>query len=317
MVPVADGSDFAGSLRNPAGWNNIYGFRPSSGRVPHGPVPEAFLQQLGYDGPMARNVGDLAMLLSVMAGYDDGVPLSLTGPAAAFAEPLKRDFSGARIGWLGSLGGAGDLGGVPMQTGMLDLCLSGLRRLEVAGCIVEEARLDIPRERMWASFVTLRQGLMAGRFADFYKDPAKRTKLKPEAIWETEGGLKLSALDFYNASVERTSVYQAFRKLFRSFDFLALPSAQVFSFDAELHWPSEIAGTAMDSYHRWMEIVAPATLAGLPTVAVPAGFGPAGLPSGIQIIGPAQQDFAVLQLAHAYEQVSAEALARLPDLLTH
>jgi amidase len=296
MVPVADGSDFAGSLRNPAGWNNVYGFRPSAGRVPNGPAPEIFLQQFGIDGPMARNVPDLAMLLSVMAGHDDRAPLSLVDDPA-FAESLKTDVSGARIGWLG------DMGGIPMEAGMLDLCLSGLRRLESAGCTIAEAMLGISHEQIWRAFVTLRQGLMAGRFASVYQDAGKRAKLKPEMIWEIEGGLKLSALDFYAASVVRTSVYQAFRKLFESFDFVALPTAQVFPFDADVHWPAEIAGKTMDSYHRWMEVVSPASMAGLPAIAV-------------QIIGPAGMDLAVLQLAYAYELVSTEALSRLPSLLT-
>jgi amidase len=310
MVPVADGSDFAGSLRNPAGWNNVYGFRPSSGRVPNGPAPEVFLQQFGIDGPMARNVPDLAMLLSVMAGYDDRAPLSLADAPAVFAEPLKSDVAGTKIGWFG------DLGGIPMEAGMLELCLSGLQRLEAAGCVIEEAKLDISHEQIWKAFVTLRQGLMAGRFASLYQDRAKRAQLKSEMIWEIENGLKLSAVDFYAASVVRTSAYQAFRKAFQSFDFLALPSAQIFPFAADLHWPAEVAGKAMDSYHRWMEVVSPASMAGLPVVAVPAGFGgPDGLPSGIQIIGPPRKDLAVLQLAYAYEQVSGEALSRLPPLL--
>lgn len=309
MLPVADGSDFAGSLRNPAGWNNVYGFRPSAGRVPHGPTGEVFVQQLGYDGPMARTVTDLSLLLSVMAGYDARTPLSLTGRASAFAEPLARDVSGTRIGWLG------DMGGIPMQAGMLDLCLSGLRRLEAAGCQIQEASLGIGRETIWSSFVALRQVVMAGNLAAFYSDPASRPALKPEAIWEIEGGLKLSAVDLYAASAQRSAVYQGFRMLFERFDFLAMPSAQVFPFDAALHWPTQVAGVPMDSYHRWMEIVAAGTLSGLPTVCVPAGFAPDGLPSGIQIIGPGQKDLAVLQIAYAYEQVSAAALARLPGLI--
>ncbi|MCK8785291.1 amidase [Roseomonas sp. NAR14] len=309
LVPVADGSDFAGSLRNPAGWNNVFGFRPSAGRVPHGPLPELFMQNMGYDGPMARRVGDLALLLSVMAGYDDRTPLSLDGDGRQFAAPLGRDMRGVRIGWLG------DLGGIPMETGMLDLCLGGLRRLEAAGCTIEEARLGIGRDVIWDSFVALRQGFMAGSLRGLYADPAARARLKPEAVWEIEGGLRRSAADLFEASARRSAVYRAFRDALRHHDFLALPSAQVFPFDAALHWPAEVAGVAMDSYHRWMEVVAGPSLAGLPVVAVPAGFGPAGLPSGIQLVGRARQDLAVLQLAHAYEQVAGDVLSRLPPLL--
>ena len=309
MLPVADGTDIGGSLRNPASWNNVYGFRPSAGRVPAAPATELFLEQLQCIGPMARNVTDLALLLSVMAGRDDRAPLSLTAPAEAFAAGLASDVAGMRIGWLG------DLGGIPFEPGMLDLCLSGLRRLEGAGCRIEEAHLGVSRDMIWQSFITLRQVLFAGRYAKFHEDPAKRAQMKPEAIWELEAGLGRSGVEVYQASVQRSAVYEAFRRLFERFDFLVLPTAQVFPFDAAEHWPTAIAGVAMDSYHRWMEISAGPTLAGLPVAAVPAGFNGAGLPAGFQLIGPPQQDVAVLHLAYAYEQVSGPELARLPDLL--
>jgi amidase len=309
MLPVADGSDFGGSLRNPAGWNNVFGFRPSVGLVPLGPTRELFMQSIGYEGPMGRTVTDLAMLLSVMAGYDDRAPLSLTGDPRQFAQPLQRDMKGVRIGWLGNLGS------IPMEAGMIELCLTGLKRLEDAGCVIEEANLSIGRDAIWDSFVKLRQGFLAGGLVSFYNDPAKRGKLKPEALWEIEAGLKLSAVDLYSASAQRSAVYQAFRSGLQQHDFLAMPSAQVFPFEATLHWPAEVSGVHMDSYHRWMEIVAGPSLAGLPTVAVPAGFGPGGLPSGIQLIGRGQHDFEVLQLAHVYEQVSKTVLGRLPPLL--
>ncbi len=310
MVPLADGSDFAGSLRNPAGWNNVFGFRPSAGRVPYGPASEVFMTSIGIEGPMARTVTDLALLLSVMAGYDPRAPQSLTGDPAVFTQPLGRDMAGVRIGWLG------DLGGVPMAPGMLDLCQSGLQRLTAAGVTIEPATLGVGRDTIWRSVTTLRHGFQAGRLAPLYNDPAKRAQMKPEAVWEIEGGLNLRATDLYQASVQRSAVYEAFRVAFTQYDFLALPTAQVFPFDKAVHWPTEVAGTAMDSYHRWMEIVAGPSLAGLPTAAVPAGFGPDGLPSGIQLIGPPQQDFSVLQLAHAYEQVSRDVLGRLPPLLS-
>ena len=309
MVPVADGSDFAGSLRNPAGWNNVFGFRPSVGRVPGGPTNELFLTSVATEGPMARNVTDLAMLLSVMAGPDARAPQSLPGDPQEFTRPLARDMTGVRIGWLG------DLGGIPMAPGMLDLCRSGLQRLTAAGCTIEPATLGVGRETIWHSITTLRQAFQAGRLGPLYHDPAKRAQMKPEAVWEIERGLGLSAVDVYAASVQRSAVYEAFRLAFGQFDFLALPTAQVFPFDATVPWPGVVGGVAMDSYHRWMEVVAGPSLAGLPTAAVPAGFGPDGLPSGIQLIGPPRQDFAVLQLAYAYEQVAQDVLGRLPPLL--
>lgn len=309
LVPVADGSDFAGSLRNPAGWNNVFGLRPSAGRVPHGPTNEIFMQGIGIEGPMARSVGDLALLLSVMAGYDPRTPLALGDDPAPFAGSLDRDMKGVRIGWLG------DLGGVPMAPGMLDMCLSGLRRLEAAGCIIEPVTLGVDRTKIWSAFVRLRQGFLAGALGQLYADPSKRKLLKPEAIWEVENGLKLSAVDLYNASIARSRVYEAYRTAFEQYQFLALPSAQIFPFSADLHWPKEVGGIAMDSYHRWMEIVAGPSLAGCPSLCVPAGFGPEGLPSGIQLVGPSRGDLAVLQLGRAYEQVARDVLGKRPALL--
>ncbi len=309
MVPLADGSDFAGSLRNPAGWNNVFGFRPSAGRVPFGPSPELFLTSIGIEGPMARTVTDLALLLSVMAGPDPRAPQSLAD-SPDFTQPLGRDMAGVRVGWLG------DLGGIPMAPGMLDLCRSGLERLTGTGVTIEPATLGVGRDTIWHSITTLRQALQAGRLGPLYHDPAKRAQMKPEAVWEIEQGLALSAVDLYQASVQRSAVYRAFLAAFTRFDFLALPTAQVFPFAADLPWPAEVGGVAMDSYHRWMEVVAGPSLAGLPTAAVPAGFGPGGLPSGIQLIGPPRADLATLQLAYAYEQVSQDVLAHLPPALS-
>jgi amidase len=311
MVPVADGSDMGGSLRNPAAYNNVIGFRPSQGRVPYGPAGEVFVQQMGYEGPMGRNVADTAMLLSVQAGYDARVPLSLDDDPAIFAEPLKRDFVGARIGWLGDLGGY-----LPMEAGVLDLCAKALPTFETIGCEVEEAAPGFPPEQIWNVWRPLRHWAIAGGLVDFYNDPAKRARLKPEAIWEIEGGLKLSAVDVYKASAARSALYQAVNRLFERFDYLVLPTAQIFPFDVNTPWPREIAGVSMDAYHRWMEVVFLGTLTGCPVANVPVGFNAAGLPMGIQIIGRGRADLAVLQLAHAYEQAAGwGAAAHLPPLI--
>jgi amidase len=171
--------------------------------------------------------------------------------------------------------------------------------------------------RQNSTWLTWRHWLIGGLLADAYTDLKKRTKLKPEAIWEIEGSLKLSALDIWRASVGRTKIYHAFRRAFERYDFLALPTAQLFPFDADVPWPREIAGKAMDAYHRWMEITFPATMAGCPAVAVPVGFGgPANLPLGIQIIGPRQHDFAVLQLAYAHERATGWTQKLLPPVLS-
>ncbi len=299
MVPVADGSDMMGSLRNPAAFNNIIGMRPSQGRVPFDDSADLFIDQLGYEGPMGRSVRDVALLLSVQAGGDARAPLSIAESGEQFAGSLERDFQGARLGWLGDLGGH-----LPMEKGVLELCRRSFADFEAIGCHIEDAALGFSPERLWDTWRTLRHWMVAGSLGAACNDPARRELLKPEAIWEVENGLKLSAMDVFHASVARSDWYRAISRLFERYDYLLLPSAQVFPFDKSWDWPKEIAGKTMDTYHRWMEVVIPATLSGCPAANVPVGFNEQGLPMGLQIIGRHQADMAVLQLAHAYEQAS-------------
>jgi amidase len=309
MVPVADGSDMMGSLRNPAGFNNVVGFRPSYGRVP-GAGAELFLGQLSTGGPMGRSVSDVAMLLSILAGPDPRAPLSIEQEPHIFAANLLRDLKGTRVGWLGDLGGH-----LQFEPGITELCHDALRALETTGCKVCEASLSFPPEKMWETWVTLRQWLTAGDLQKLYANSANRDRMKPEAIWEVEGGTKLSAADVYGASAARSDFYRAISTVFENFDFLVLPSAQVFPFDAATHWPKTINGVSMDTYHRWMEVVVPGSLLGHPVVSVPVGFNAGGLPMGMQIIGRHNADLAVLQIAFAYEQATQWTRKTLPKLL--
>jgi amidase len=311
MLPVADGSDMMGSLRNPAAFNNVFGLRPSQGRVPHGPAPELFVQQLATEGPMGRSVADVAQLLSVQAGYDPRVPLSLKEDPAVLGEPLQRDFKGARLGWLGDYNGY-----LPMEDGVMSLCESALKDFAALGCEVEHCQPDFSLERLWQTWLVHRHWLIQGSLGAAYADPQKCSLLKPEAQWEVQGGLQLSAADVYQASVNRSDWYRALGKLFERYDFLLLPTAQVFPFDAQQPWPRLVAGREMDTYHRWMEVVIGPTLAGLPSMNVPVGFNPQGLPMGLQIIGPAQADRAVLQLAYAHEQLTQWVQRRPPACLS-
>jgi amidase len=311
MVPLADGSDFGGSLRNPAGWNNVFGYRPSFGRVPSVPSSDVFGQTFAVSGPMARRVRDVAFLLSVQAGPDSRSPFSLTDDPARFAGSLDREWKGHRIGWLGDLQGA-----LATEPGVLDTCEKALSAFRSIGMAVEAARLSLSAEEMWRTAVTLRHWSVGADLIGHYSDPTKRRQMKPEAIWEVEGYLKLTGRQVAEASEGRARIYQAFRDLFDRYDFLILPTAQVFPFDVEQHWPRSIAGREMDSYHRWMEVTLPATMAGLPVLAAPAGFGGARrLPIGIQIIGPNHADLAVLQVGHAYENASPWIAQALPGAL--
>lgn len=307
LLPVADGSDMMGSLRNPAAYHNIFGFRPSFGRVPHGPQPEVFGHQLATEGPMGRTVADLARLLATQAGPDPRVPLSIAEDPAVFAGDLERDVRGLRLGWLGDWQGY-----LPMEEGVLSLCERALGTFRALGCEVEPLVPDFDPARLWECWVTLRQWAVAGNLGEAFLDPARRERLKPEAQWEVEGGLARSALDVHRANLTRSAWYACLLELFEHYDYLVLPTAQVFPFPVEQTWPKAIAGRPMDTYHRWMEVVIPGSLSGCPVISLPAGFNDAGLPMGIQVIGRHQADLAVLQLARAYERASGDLLGRLP-----
>jgi len=308
MVPLADGSDYGGSLRNPAGWNNVFGFRPCTGRVPaHG--PDAFLPSMGVSGPMARNAADLGFLLSVQAGYDARAPLSIPEDPARFADTLTGDVRGKRIAWGGDFNGY-----LPFEPGVLDTCRQSVATFEHLGCKVEEAIPDYPVDKVWRAWVTLRAWQAGGNLLVYYNDPAKRALMKPEAIFEVESGLKLSAYDVTAAEAVRAEWYDAVRRFFERFDFFVLPTAQLFPFDVDLHWPQEIAGHRMETYHEWMKVTLPVTMSGCPALAAPAGFGPHGLPIGIQIVGPNHAEMECLRLAYAYDEATRWP-SRPPPLL--
>ena len=308
MLPVADGSDFMGSLRNPAGWNNVFGLRPSQGRVPIWPAPDVYLSQLGTEGPMGRTVQDVAMLLSIQAGWDARAPLSLAGDGREFLTLPALDSSQTRIGWLGDLDGY-----LAMEPGIVPLCEQALQRLERLGCGIEATLLGTPPERIWQAWLVWRRALVAARIAPFLLQSGNRERIKPEALWEYDQAQGLSASQFSNASAQRSGFYQHLLTLFERYDFLALPTAQVWPFDADQRWPTQINGQTMDTYHRWMEVVIYATFAGLPCISVPAGFNAQGLPMGLQLIGRPRSDLALLQLAQAYEGAAQDILQIRPS----
>lgn len=309
MLPVADGSDYGGSLRNPAGWNNVFGFRTSFGLVP-ADGRDAWLPSMGVLGPMARNVADLAALLAVQAGYDPRVPLSMEASPDQFRRPLERNFKNARLAWVGDFAGA-----VPYEPGVLEQCGEALRVFEDLGCVIEEAVPDFSIDEVWQAWLKLRAWQAGGNLLDYYSDPQKRALLKPEAIFEVESGLKLSAFDITAASAVRTRWHLAVARFFEKYDFFIAPTAQMFPFAADLDWPKQVAGRSMTTYHEWMKGVLPITMAGCPALAAPAGFNAEGLPIGIQIVAPVHADRACLELAHAYDQATCWPSRRLPPLL--
>jgi amidase len=301
LVPVADGGDYLGSLRNPAAFCNVYGFRPSLGRV-GAPGPEtAFEAPIGTAGPMARTPRDLAALLATLSGPHAELPFSIDEDPAALAAPLEPpDPARLRIGWLGDLGGH-----LPFEPGILELCEASLARL---GAEVVPVAVGFDPEQAWEAGITLRH------YDATWLLDLPQEQLKPELQWEARGARAVTGPALYAAQRTRTAVAAALSGLLREYDALALPSAQVFPFDAETTWPREIAGRAMPTYHRWMEVMIYPSLAALPAAGVPAGFGPGGLPMGMQLIGRPRGDRALLELVEAYDRATGWVAARPPEL---
>ncbi len=314
MLSVADGSDFMGSLRNPAAWGNVFGMRPSQGRVPMWPANDVWIAQLGTEGPMARDVESLGMLLQTQSGYSMHAPLSIAPHAGSMPATGHFSLKNQRIGYFGDLSGH-----LACEPGILQACESGLQRMANEGATLEPCTLSMPPSQIWEAWLVWRKALVGSRIAPFMISPSNREKIKPEALREYDQSLDLKGSELMKASVVRTSFYQAMLKLFEKHDFLALPAVQTWPFPIEERWPKEIitanGARAMDTYHRWMECTIYATFAGLPAISLPCGFNAAGLPMGLQIIGKPQGDEELLALASAYEATARDVIGRLPPEL--
>ena len=293
MLPVADGSDMMGSLRNPGAFNNVIGFRPSTNVMSGGSADQ---RGLSTSGPMGRNTEDTIQFLKTIAAVDFGSDFS----------PM--DLSSVKIGWLGSLDGY-----FALETGILELCQNALEEINREGAVVEEVHPRFEPNDLWFSWTTLRH-LGRASMKRFLDDLTFREKLKPDLIWEIEQSQKLTEGDRATANAIRGEWYRELDRLFGEYDFLAIPSAQVFPYPKEVKWPNEIEGREMDTYHRWMQVVVPAGLVGLPVVNIPAGFGAEGLPAGLQMIGPRGSDTALLQLAQQWHAATQWPQMRPPPL---
>ncbi|WP_170572227.1 amidase [Ruegeria atlantica] len=290
MVALADGSDMMGSLRNPAAWSNVYGFRPSWGRVPSEPEGDGFLHQLSTLGPMARSPQDLGLLLDVISGPDPRQPYEVASPAVS---PVPAaDMRGMRIGWLDDWGGA-----YPFEHGIRDLCRNALSVFDQFGAEVVAVPPPFEAEEIWDSWITLRSWSVAAGLAPLTEHCAT---FKDTALWELDRGLAMTAMQVHRASVVRTAWFRRAAELLGDFDALVLPSAQVWPFEIETSYPTEIAGKSLDTYHRWMEVMLPVSLIGLPCLSVPVGFGSDGLPMGMQLFGARGADAEILSIGEAY-----------------
>jgi amidase len=296
MLPIADGSDMGGSLRNPASFCNVVGMRGSPGRVPVYPAQMGW-SDLSVLGPMARNVEDVALLSRAMAGHDPRSPIAIRESGEVFAQPLARDFAGTRIGW------SRDLGGLPVDPRVTTALEARRDVFGELGCVVADAEPD------WTGADEIFKVLRAWSFAVRLgaTGEAGFQHFKDTVRWNVEQGQRLTAQQIGEAEVARTRLYQRTREFMETYEFLVLPVSQVPPFPIEERWVREIDGVAMESYIDWMKSCYFITLTGHPAISVPCGFTPEGLPVGIQIVGRHQDDWGTLQLAYAFEQATGTA----------
>jgi amidase len=300
MCSLADGSDTGGSLRNPASFTNVVGFRPSPGRVPNWPASLGW-GTLNVSGPMARTVADAALLLSAIAGPDPRSPISLEEPGATFARGLDRDVRGLRVAWSPDLGGS-----VPVETEVAAVVEDSARVFEELGCVVERACPDFTGAD--EAFRTLR----AWQFEVTFGPLLETGQLKDTIRWNAMAGQRLTGPELGRAEVLHTELFHRVREFFTRYDVLLLPVSQVPPFDIELEYPTEVAGVPMENYLDWMGSAYFVSATGCPALSVPAGFTAGGLPVGVQLVGPHRADFAVLQAGHAFERATGFARRRPP-----
>lgn len=292
MVPIADGSDLGGSLRNPGSFNNVVGFRTSAGRVPIYPAAMGWLNT-PIHGPMARTVKDCALFLAAIAGPDPRVPISLPEPGSSFLEVLDMDPRGTRIALAPDFGGQ-----LPVESEVSHIVASSDTILKSLGCVVLDTcpNFDGADE----VFKTLRAWGMAATHGEAIKQ--HRDQYKDTIIWNVEAGLALSAADLAAAETLRTTIYLRVLEFFEQVDFLVLPVSQVVPFDVTKEYPTEINSTEMLTYIDWMKSCYYITITGLPAISLPFGFTAEGLPVGIQIVGKPQEELELLKFANAIEE---------------
>ncbi len=293
MLPIADGSDMGGSLRNPANYCNVVGLRPSPGRVPSWPAEVGWFP-LTVDGPMARTVQDTALMLSALAGPDARSPIAIAEPGLRFAQPLERDFTGVRIAW------SRDLGGLPVDPRVTAALDAQRHVFEALGCAVADEEPDWSgADEAFKAWRAWHFELMRGVLLDTHRD-----QLKDTVIWNIEAGKQITGPELGEAERKRTRLYHRVRSFMEQYEFLALPVSQVPPFDVKQPYISEINGVPMETYIDWMRSCYYISVTGLSAISVPCGFTPEGLPVGVQIVGRHQDDWGVLQLAYAFEQAT-------------
>ena len=293
LVPIADGSDLGGSLRNPASFCNVVGLRPSTGLIPTWPNPSAWFP-LSVLGPMARTVKDVSLMLSAIAGPDPRCPLSIAQSPDIFRQDLGRDFSGVRVAW------SRTLGDLPVDDEVLKVIETAVHRLEDTGCIIEE--IDPNLTEADEVFHVLRAWHMESALGELLA--AHPDQFKDTLIWNIEQGRTLTGPDVARAERLRSTMFERLNRFMNTYEFIICPVTQVLPFDVDLPYVSKINGSTLSNYLDWMKSCFRVSATGHPELSVPAGFSSSGLPVGLQIVGRFRDDFGVLQFGHAFEQLS-------------
>lgn len=292
MTPMSDGSDMGGSLRNPAGFCNVVGLRPSPGRVPLVTSRLAW-QELAVQGPMGRTVSDCAFLLSVQAGPDNRSPISIMESSGKFSEPLNRDFKGVKVAMIKDLG-------LPWEREVLDAVHAQRKVFESLGCIVEENEPDMTDAN--ECFVNLRHWQLEAEDGELFAEYSD--KFNAYSKWHFSEAQKLTGPNISKLEIKRSALYRRMQLFLEKYEFLILPVSQVLPFDVHTPYPTEIAGVKMTNYLDWMRSAYYISVMGNPAISVPCAFSKTGLPIGIQIVGRHNADLSVLQMGFAYEQVT-------------
>lgn len=303
MLPLSDGSDMGGSLRYPAAFNNVVGLRPSPGRVPD--MKKAMYSPLQVQGPIARNVQDVSLMMTIISGADNRSPLSITESGSLFLKPFNTDLTDLRVAWTADLGGT-----VPVDPEVKRILENQMEVFRSLGCQVEEACPDFSAAE--EIFQILRSFEMELTFSDLFD--RFQDVMKPSFVWNIKKGRQLRGTDIGRAERLRHELFHRLREFFKQYDVLLLPVSQVPPFDAELEYPQEVAGVKMETYIEWMKSCYYITVTGCPALSVPGGFTDEGLPIGLQIVGPYRSDYEVLRIGHAYEQATNYG-SRRPELV--
>jgi amidase len=303
MVPLADGSDMGGSLRNPPNFCNVVGIRPSPGRVPDIPTNLGWFT-LSVPGPVARNVSDCAFFLSILAGFDPQSPISLETPASQFARPLGgRSFKGVRVAFFKDLA-------LPWEPAVKSAVQEQRRVFESLGCIVEEAEPDFRDAN--EAFLAWRHWATELSFGD--QMAAHGDQLNEYIHWHVEEGRKLTGPYLSRIEAKRTALFERMLAFMSTYEFFILPVNQVLPFGVDKHYPTEIAGVKMENYIAWMKSAYYISTVGNPAISVPCAFSAGGLPIGLQIVGRHHDEWGVLQIAYAFEQATGIGKRRPPVL---